>query len=175
MNIKYLCKKEYYLNLYIMIDKRNISKRSCFFVFRDFLKYLFIEDILNIDLSIYVPTIKNTKRKKIPTYLKQEEVENLLKSISKNTKVEIRDYTIILIAARLGLRISDILNIKLKDIDWKNHKLNITQTKSKNLNVLALTNEIGWTIIDYIKNQDQTVIMNTYLLNLNILLLKIII
>ena len=133
------------------IEKGNVSKRRCFFVFRDFLKYLFIEDILNIDLSIYVPTIKNTKRKKIPTYLKQEEVENLLENIPKNTKVELRNYTIILIAARLGLRISDILNIKLKDIDWKNHKLNIIQPKTKNLNILPLSNEIGWAIIDYIK------------------------
>lgn len=133
------------------IEKGNVSKRRCFFVFRDFLKYLFIEDILNIDLSIYVPTIKNTKRKKIPTYLKQEEVENLLESIPKNTKVELRNYTIILIAARLGLRISDILNIKLKDINWKNHKLNIIQPKTKNLNILPLSNEIGWAIIDYIK------------------------
>ena len=95
--------------------------------------------------------LKRRRRKKIPTYLKEEEVENLLESIPKNTKVEIRDYTIILIAARLGLRISDILNIKLKDIDWQNHKLNITQTKNKNLNILPLTNEIGWAIIDYIK------------------------
>ena len=112
---------------------------------------MFIEDILESDLSIYIPTIKNGRRKKIPTYLKEEEVENLLESIPKNTKVEIRDYTIILIAARLGLRISNILNIKLKDIDWQNHKLNITQTKNKNLNILPLTNEIGWAIIDYIK------------------------
>ena len=133
------------------IDKGNISKRRFFYILRNFLKYLFIEDILENDLSIYIPTIKNGRRKKIPTYLKHEEVENLLESIPKNTKVEIRDYTIILIAARLGLRISDILNIKLKDIDWQNHKLNITQTKNKNLNILPLTNEIGWAIIDYIK------------------------
>ncbi len=133
------------------IDKGNISKRRFFYILRNFLKYLFIEDILESDLSIYIPTIKNGRRKKIPTYLKEEEVENLLESIPKNTKVEIRDYTIILIAARLGLRISDILNIKLKDIDWQNHKLNITQTKNKNLNILPLTNEIGWAIIDYIK------------------------
>lgn len=133
------------------IDKGNISKRRFFYVLRGFLNYLFIETILESDLSIHVPKVKQIRRKKIPTYLKEEEVENLLKSISKNTKVEIRDYTIILIAARLGLRINDILNIKLKDIDWQNHKLNITQTKNKNLNVLPLSNEVGWAIIDYIK------------------------
>ena len=134
------------------VEKGNVSKRKCFYIFRDFLKYLFIEEILDIDLSIYIPKIKNTRRKKIPTYLKQEEVENLLNGITKNTKIEIRDYTIILIAARLGLRISDILNIKLKDFDWKNHKLNVIQPKTKNLNILPLSNEVGWEIINYIKN-----------------------
>ena len=41
---------------------------------------------------------------------------------------------------------------KLKDIDWKHNKINIIQNKTNNLNILPLTNEIGWAIIDYIKN-----------------------
>ena len=134
------------------IDKGNISKRRNFYVLKDFLSYLFIEGILNEDLSIYVPTIKQNRRKKLPTYLKPESIENLLNIIPKETAIQKRDYTIILIAARLGLRASDILNIKLKDIDWKNHKLIVYQTKNNNLNNLPLTKEIGWTIIDYIKN-----------------------
>ena len=52
-------------------NKGNISKRRCFYVFRDFLKYLFIENILESDLSIYIPKIKSKRRVKIPTYLKQ--------------------------------------------------------------------------------------------------------
>lgn len=133
------------------IDKGNVSKRRNFYVLREFLQYLFIEDILKEDLSIYVPKIRRTKRKKIPTYLKQEEVETLLESIPKTRKVDIRNYTIILIAARLGLRINEILNIKLKDIDWQNNKLNIYQSKTNNLNILPLSKEVGWAIIDYIK------------------------
>lgn len=134
------------------IEKGNISKRRNFYVLREFLKYLFIENILLEDLSIYVPKIKRQKRIKIPTYLKQDEIESLLKSIPKVRKVDIRNYAIILIAARLGLRISDILNIKLKDIDWKHYKLNVIQSKNNNLNILPLSKEIGWAIIDYIKN-----------------------
>ena len=134
------------------IDKGNISKRRNFYVLRDFLNYLFIEGILQEDLSYLVPKIKRTQRKKIPTYLKPESVENLLSTIPKETDVQKRDYAIILIAARLGLRLSDILNIKLKDIDWKNHKLMVYQTKNNNLNNLPLTKEVGWAIIDYIKN-----------------------
>ena len=47
---------------------------------------------------------------------------------------------------------SHILNIKLKDIDWVNYKLNVIQPKTNNLNILPLSKEVGWTIIDYIKN-----------------------
>ena len=135
-----------------VVTKGEISKRRNFYVLREFLNYLFIEEILFVDLSIYVPKIKRSKRIKIPVYLKADKIEELLNSISKETKIEIRDYAIILLAARLGLRISDILNIKLKDIDWQRNKINTIQNKTNNLNILPLTNEIGWAIIDYIKN-----------------------
>lgn len=135
-----------------VVTKGEISKRRNFYVLREFLNYLFIEEILFFDLSIYVPKIKKSKRIKIPVYLKADKIEELLNNISKETKIGIRDYVIILLAARLGLRISDILNIKLKDIDWKHNKINIIQNKTNNLNILPLTNEIGWAIIDYIKN-----------------------
>lgn len=134
------------------IDKGNISKRRNFYVLRDFLNYLFIEDIILEDLSCYIPKIKKSRKRKLPTYLKTENIEQLLESIPKERKIDIRNYTIILIAARLGLRISDILNIKLKDIDWKNYKLNVIQPKTNNLNILPLFKEVGWAIINYIKN-----------------------
>lgn len=142
-----------YINLYLndVIKAGNISKRRNFYVLREFLKYLFIENILKIDLSIYVPKIKRKNKRKLPTYFNQKDVENILSSIPKNTKTDLRNYAIILLAARLGLRISDILNIKLKNIDWKNYKLNVIQPKTNNLNILPLSKEVGWAIIDYIK------------------------
>ena len=135
-----------------VINKGNVSKRRIFYILRDFLNYLFIEGILKEDLSIYVPKIRSKGKRKLPTYLSVNDVEKLLESIPKERKVDIRNYTIILIAARLGLRVSDILNIKLKDIDWVNYKLNVIQPKTNNLNILPLSKEVGWTIIDYIKN-----------------------
>ena len=147
-----LSKKEIITFINEVIDKGNVSKRRNFYVLREFLNYLFIEDILKEDLSILVPRIKSNKRIRIPTYLKKEQVEQLLDSIPKERKIEKRDYTIILIAARLGLRLKDILNIELKNIDWQNKKITVLQTKNNNQNILPLTNEIGWAIIDYIKN-----------------------
>ena len=144
------------------VEKGNISKRRFFWILRDFLTYLFIENILLEDLSIYIPKINNKHKRKLPTYLKQEKIEDLLKSIPREKKADIRDYTIILIAARLGLRLSDILNIKLKDIDWKNNKIKVIQPKTNNLNILPLSKEVGWAIIDYI-NKSRPKCNNEYL------------
>ena len=140
----------------LAVTKGNVSKRRIFYVLKDFLQYLFIEGISLEDLSIYVPKIKSTKRKKLPVYFKQEEIEEKLKEIPRERKIEKRDYAIILIAARLGLRVSDILNIKLKEIDWEHHQLHIIQPKTKHFNILPLSKEVGWAIIDYIKNARPT-------------------
>lgn len=113
---------------------------------------MFIEDIINADLTKFVPTIKRINNKRVPVVLKTNEIEEILNSINQNTKIGKRDYAIILIAARYGLRIGDILNIKLKNIDWENYKLTVEQTKNHNLNILPLTKEVGWAIINYIKD-----------------------
>ena len=152
LELKDLCEKDIVSFVNQVIEKGNVSKRRNFYVLRGFLQYLFIEGILYEDLSIYIPKIKMSRRKRLPMYFKQEEIEEKLKRLPRERNVEKRNYAIILIAARLGLRISDILNIKLKDIDWKYHKLNINQPKKKHFNTLPLTKEIGWAIIDYIKN-----------------------
>ena len=133
------------------MDKTDRVKRRNFYILKQFLEYLFIDNILKQDLSIYVPSIKRQVRIKVPTYIKKQEIQTILESIDNNTILGKRDYCIILLASRYGLRISDILNIKLKDIDWTNNKINVKQFKNHNLNILPLTKEIGWAIIDYIK------------------------
>ena len=161
-NLEQLSKSDITKFINKTIEKGNVSKRRNFYVLREFLTYLFIEGILKEDLSIYIPKICNKHKRKLPTYLKQDNIENLLKSIPREKKIDIRNYAIILIAARLGLRLSDILNIKLKDIDWKNNKINVIQPKTNNLNILPLSKEVGWAIIDYI-NKARPKCNNEYL------------
>lgn len=133
------------------IEKGNRSKERYFYILRELLDYFLMENIIGENLSIYIPKIKKNKKRRLPTYFSSNEVDKILSSIPKERKPEIRDYAIILIAARLGLRISDILNIKLKNIDWVNSKITVIQEKNHNLNVLPLTKEVGWAVIDYIK------------------------
>lgn len=152
LEIKNINKEIIIIFLNNVIEKGEVSKRRNFNILRDFLNYLFVENIILTDLSVYIPKIRATGRKKLPTYLKKEKIEELLDSIPRETKVEIRDYAIIIIAARLGLRINDILNIKLKNIDWKNNKITVLQTKNNNLNSFPLLKDVGWAIIDYIRD-----------------------
>lgn len=63
-----------------------------------------------------------------------------------------RDYAILLLAARLGLRASDIRNLKESDISWETNEIRITQVKTRNPLVLPLPRDVGWAIIDYYKN-----------------------
>lgn len=135
----------------IFMDKSHRVKERHFYVLKQFLEYLFIENILQKNLSIYVPTVKKESRKKVPTYLKTKDIQAILDNIDIDTSLGKRDYCIILLSSRYGLRVSEILNIKLKDIDWINNRISVKQLKNHNLNLLPLTREIGWAIINYIK------------------------
>lgn len=133
-------------------DKSTRSKGRYFGILRDFLKYLYDENILNVNYAYLIPSCKRIGRKRIPTYLKVEQVSELLNSIPRVRKIEKRNYAIILIAAELGMRIGDILNLKFENIDWTRKEIIFIQNKTANKNVLPLSNEVGWALIDYIKN-----------------------
>ncbi|MFQ9704052.1 MAG: tyrosine-type recombinase/integrase [Enterocloster clostridioformis] len=63
-----------------------------------------------------------------------------------------RSYAMVLLAARLGLRIGDIRNLKLHDIDWTKKQISIIRHKTQKALLLPLPEEVGWAVIDYLKN-----------------------
>lgn len=81
-----------------------------------------------------------------------EELIRLLSSFDLVNPTELRDRAMILLAARTGLRISDIRNLKIKDVDFRKKIITIKQSKTLNIVELPLTNDVGWAIIDYIRN-----------------------
>lgn len=58
----------------------------------------------------------------------------------------------VLLASRLGLRIGDIRELKLQDIDWKKKQISLIQHKTQKALLLPLPEDVGWAIIDYLKN-----------------------
>lgn len=118
---------------------------------RGFFSHLYIQGIIDVDLGSRLPRDKFNKQPELPSVYTEKEINKMIASIDRSTKVGKRNYAIVLLAARLGLRSSDIAGIKFTDIDWDNCVIRMNQFKTGKLLELPLFAEIGEAIIDYLK------------------------
>jgi integrase/recombinase XerD len=91
-------------------------------------------------------------RAKLPTVWSEEQIESIIHAVDTTTATGKRDYAIVLMGARLGLRIGDMLNLTMNDIDWENKLISIIQGKTKEPLTLPLPDDVGWALINYLKN-----------------------
>jgi len=118
---------------------------------RNFLKYLRDHYYAAIDFSYLVPKSSYKKDAHLPTTYEKDEVERLIQAVDRGSPKGKRDVTMILIAARLGLRASDICGLKFENIIWETNTILLIQQKTKKKIELPLIEEIGNAIIDYLK------------------------
>jgi integrase len=78
-------------------------------------------------------------------------VTKLLDAVDRSSPKGKRDYAILLLAARLGLRLGDIKNLKLDDLHWASATLEIEQSKTGTPLVLPMSEEVGTALIDYLR------------------------
>lgn len=124
---------------------------------RIFLRYLYLNQYIENDLSQFVTSVKTRAQTKIPSIWDKNDVLKLLSAIDRSNPSGKRDYAIILLVARLGIRIGDINNLKFENISWDKKCLNFIQKKTHTSVCLPLLNDVGWAIIDYIKNGRPTI------------------
>lgn len=117
-----------------------------------FLKYLYDNQILPVDYSKIMPKTKYVRQPKLPSYYSPEEVEQLINCIDRSNPNGKRDFAMVLLVARIGLRCSDIANLKFSNILWERKLISLNQQKTKELVELPLFPEIGNAIIDYLKH-----------------------
>ena len=145
-----------HINSYIEVTLCNYSKDSarCFFgIIRRFLKYLYENGAASEDFSERVVSVPGTRQPAhLPSTLTSRQIESVLACVDRESPMGKRDYAVLLLAARLGLRVSDIRSLRPRDIDWEKHELRITQGKTGEPLVLPLPADVGWAIIDYMKN-----------------------
>jgi len=102
------------------------------------------------DLSSLVPTV--SRHKPIPTVYTADEIGKILASVDRSTKVGKRDYCIVLLAARFGLRTSDITGLSFENIDRSGGAIRLTQKKTGVQVEFPLLDEIAEALDDYISN-----------------------
>jgi site-specific recombinase XerD len=118
---------------------------------RCFLRYLFDNEYLDSDLTYLVPKSSYRKEARLPTTYTKDEVELLLDAVDTASPKGKRDIAMILLAARLGLRASDICGLKFENINWGTNTIHLTQRKTQEKIELPLLVELGNAIIDYLK------------------------
>ena len=110
---------------------------------RCFLRFLTMRGILQQDLSAQLPKIRVRKDATIPSVWHPELVVGLLGAVDRSSAKGKRDYAILLLACRLGLRAGDIRTLKLEDLHWDESTIKITQAKTDEPLSLPLTKESG--------------------------------
>ena len=97
-------------------------------------------------------TYKTHKPERIPSYFAANEVMRIEQSVSRNSANGMRNYAMLLLASRLGLRASDIANLQFSDIDWDKNMITLTMQKTKKVIELPLLADVGNAIIDYLRH-----------------------
>lgn len=118
---------------------------------RAFFRFLFGEGIISTDFASKMPVVKARKQTSIPSVWTKEELTKLIGAIDRASPKGKRDYAIILIACRLGLRCRDIKNLRMGDFHWAEKKLCFVQSKTRQPMELPLVPDVGWAVIDYLK------------------------
>jgi len=118
----------------------------------DFLAFLAAGGRAPRGLADRLPPHRHLRHESEPHLWTAEEIRRLLTVIDRQSAVGKRDYAMILMAARLGLRISDLRQLELSDLDWRAKTLTIVQRKTGRPLSLPLLDDVGWAVIDYVRH-----------------------
>ena len=121
-------------------------------VLKSYFSFLKENDFITTDINEHFPKVRTPRNGAVPYTWKQEDVLKLLNAVDRQDPKGKRDYAILLIVVRLGLRVGDIRSLKIKNLNWERKTINIIMNKTKQALELPLLDDIGWAIIDYLKN-----------------------
>ena len=118
---------------------------------RSFLRYLQREGKILVDLARCVPPVATWSLSTLPKFLPAGAVQRVLDRCERNTMVGKRNYAILLLLARLGLRACEIVALNLEDIDWDTGRITI-RCKGGRWAQLPLPDDAGEAIALYLRS-----------------------
>lgn len=117
---------------------------------RSFFRFLLQCGVITTDLAHAVPTVPNWRLSSLPRFMKVEDVNFLLQSCDRSTAKGQRDYAILLLLARLGLRAGEVAALTLDDLDWEAGNL-LIRGKGARQDRLPLPHEVGEALAIYLR------------------------
>lgn len=122
---------------------------------RSFFRYLRYRGDLSIDLAACIPAIANWQFSTLPKFLQPEQVQRVLSQCDRRTAHGRRNFAILLLLARLGLRACEIVSLTLDDIHWQVGEISI-KGKGNQSSRLPLPPDVGQAIADYLEKDRPT-------------------
>jgi site-specific recombinase XerD len=119
---------------------------------RGFLRWVYLQGLLSRDLSAAVATVRQYRLTGIPDLLTDDEVAALLQTVDRSTPLGKRDYAILLLAARYGMRPGDVRQLSLDHLDWRAQRIALPQAKTGRPLVLPLLPEVADALIAYLRH-----------------------
>jgi len=119
---------------------------------RSFLRFASADGLVDAACLVAVPAARSSKQARIPSVWDPGEVARIVEAIDRGNPCGKRDYAIILLITRLGLRGIDVKRLEFADFDWPGNRLLVTQAKTGHRVQLPLLKEVGWAVIDYLRH-----------------------
>src|SRR5437879_3535365 len=118
---------------------------------RSFLRYLRHQGKITTDLNACVPTVARWSFATLPKFLPAGSVQRVLDRNDRPTSIGRRDYAILFLLARLGLRACEVVALNLEDIDWDKARITI-RAKGGRWNQLPLPTDVGEALALYLRH-----------------------
>lgn len=118
---------------------------------RGFFRFLYFRGDIASDLAPSVPTVADWKMSELPKSLEPEEVERLLQNCDRCTAIGQRDYAVLIMLARLGLRAGEVVAMTLDDIDWEAGLITI-RGKGARHDQLPIPHDVGDALATYLRH-----------------------
>jgi site-specific recombinase XerD len=129
---------------------KTVEQKLC--AVRSFLRFASAEGLVDAAVLDTVPAVRSSKQTRIPSVWNPGDVARLLDAIDQGNPCGKRDYAIIQLVARLGLRGIDVKRLEFADFDWPGNRVSVVQAKTDRRVALPLLKEVGWAVIDYIRH-----------------------
>jgi len=117
---------------------------------RSFLRYLYYKGLVDTDLSLAVPKVARWHLSTLPKHLPVVQVRQVLRHCDRKTVLGRRDYAVLLLLARLGLRAGEVVKLRLEDTDWENARITICGKGGK-WSQLPLPPDVAKAIAHYLR------------------------
>ncbi|MHB8280032.1 MAG: site-specific integrase [Candidatus Humimicrobiaceae bacterium] len=138
-----------YCNIYATYSTSTTHNSLC--SLRVFLRYLKQIGVTGNDYWQVVPSVSYIRASRLPSTFTKDEAQKIFEAIDRSSPIGKRDYAIMTVAYRLGLRSIDIRNMKFSNICWQKNTIELIMHKTGKPIVLPLLEDVGLAVIDYIK------------------------